>query len=174
MSDGLCECGCGEPAPIATKTDRAFGWIKGQPKRFVNGHQNRKGLRHIEEDRGYVTPCWIWQGACDTQGYGLTSLERRRMQAHRRYYELSVGPIPTGAELDHLCHVRACVRPDHLEPVTHAENMRRAAVARLGPGAVAEIRRSRGVVTQRALAGRYGVHVSTIARVMQDKSWAQA
>lgn len=45
--------------------------------------------------------------------------------AHRVAYELWVGPIPEGMELDHRCKVRACINPAHLEPVTHAENMRR-------------------------------------------------
>lgn len=48
--------------------------------------------------------------------------------AHRVAYELVVGPIPEGLEIDHLCRTRSCVRPDHLDPVTHAENCRRAGV----------------------------------------------
>lgn len=46
--------------------------------------------------------------------------------AHRVAYEIHVGPIPDGLEIDHLCRVRCCVNPDHLEPVTHRENMRRS------------------------------------------------
>jgi hypothetical protein len=46
--------------------------------------------------------------------------------AHRLYYEITKGAIPAGLELDHKCRVRCCVNPDHLEPVTHTENMRRA------------------------------------------------
>lgn len=58
--------------------------------------------------------CWEWTGKA-ASGYG----------AHRRVYEWLRGPVPEGLELDHLCRNKLCVRPDHLEPVTRAENMRR-------------------------------------------------
>lgn len=68
------------------------------------------------------TECIIWAGPTDKDGYGKASEGRL---AHRVVYVREVGPIPPGLELDHLCRVRNCVNPEHLEPVTHAENMRR-------------------------------------------------
>lgn len=72
--------------------------------------------------------CWLWKGNTTSNGYGQFFVARQALIAHRYSHELHVGPIPAGLEIDHLCNVRACVRPDHLEPVTHAENMRRKAV----------------------------------------------
>lgn len=75
--------------------------------------------------------CWLWTGYVTIDGYGrIKSVYDRdnphRSEAvHRVAYELLVGPIPEGLELDHLCQVRNCVRPDHLEPVTREENARR-------------------------------------------------
>lgn len=66
--------------------------------------------------------CWLWIGVTNHRGYGQFG---KSGSAHRFAYELLVGPIPEGLELDHLCRVRACVRPDHLEAVTHQENLRR-------------------------------------------------
>lgn len=73
--------------------------------------------------------CWRWKGAIvggENGGYGQFRVGDRRIVAHRVAYELLVGPIPEGLELDHLCRNRWCVNPAHLEPVTHLENMRRA------------------------------------------------
>ena len=72
-------------------------------------------------------PCWLWTGTISRNGYGRTL----RTTAHRVAYELFVGPIPPGLDVDHLCRVRACVNPAHLEPVTRAENLWRGALARL-------------------------------------------
>ena len=72
-----------------------------------------------------VDECWIWQACTGTNGYGLFRVDGRMFKAHRFAYELFVGPIPDGLELDHLCRVRTCVNPEHLDPVTHAENVRR-------------------------------------------------
>lgn len=66
--------------------------------------------------------CWLWLGARDRHGYARCGGELM----HRWCYEESVGLIPPGLDLDHLCRNRLCVNPAHMEPVTHGENMRRA------------------------------------------------
>ena len=71
--------------------------------------------------------CWEWQGQIIT-GYGRFKIGRRSYAAHRISYEFFIGPIPSGKELDHLCFNKACVNPNHLEPVTHEENVRRAII----------------------------------------------
>lgn len=68
--------------------------------------------------------CWIWTAAT-SHGYGIVSAEGRPRLAHRVLYELLRGEVSPDLDLDHLCMRPPCVNPDHLEPVTHAENMRR-------------------------------------------------
>ena len=71
--------------------------------------------------------CWLWTGGLTQNKYGRFNVDGRkhRVLAHRYTYELLVGPVPNGTELDHLCRVRQCVNPGHLEPVTHRENILR-------------------------------------------------
>jgi|GEM_PF-1060480 len=72
--------------------------------------------------------CWLYIGPKARGGYGATSSrnsKRYPVLAHRLAYELLRGMVPRGLELDHLCRVRHCVNPDHLEPVTRRENIRR-------------------------------------------------
>jgi hypothetical protein len=73
--------------------------------------------------------CWLWRGNLDRHGYGqfgaLTDGERRNHRAHRWGYQQLVRPLDANETLDHLCRVHACVNPDHLEPVSHAENVAR-------------------------------------------------
>lgn len=76
--------------------------------------------------------CWLWQMHIDRAGYGRLQIrvngKPQCAMAHRLAYAAWRGEHETGLELDHLCRVRRCVNPDHLEPVTHAENMRRSPV----------------------------------------------
>lgn len=72
--------------------------------------------------------CWTWTAVKNNKGYGQISLGGRSgplVLAHRASWELHNGPIPVGMTLDHLCRNRSCVNPQHLEPVTHATNVKR-------------------------------------------------
>ena len=69
--------------------------------------------------------CWVWQLALSESGYGRIWVGDKALRPHRFAYEIVKGPIPEELELDHLCRLRACINPNHLEAVTHLENMRR-------------------------------------------------
>lgn len=101
--------------PQTVRSNEAFFWARVNP----NGP--------IPSFRPDLGPCWIWTVVPNTDGYARFTLlpERRTIGAHRFSYELLVGPIPSGLVPDHLCRVRNCVNPHHLEAVTRAENQRR-------------------------------------------------
>lgn len=174
-----CLCGCGEKTPPAKATDHRSGLVKGEPVRYLQGHKSRnQGPDIIEEDCGHVTPCWIWQRALDLNGYGYVSarIAGKQMRAHRYYYQTYVGEIPEGLQIDHLCRVRRCVNPDHLEAVDGATNTRRGSNAKLNIHAVEEIRRLVLVEsrTQRSVAKMYGVRPSLVCRILKGQRWRQA
>jgi len=81
---------------------------------------SRFSSKYIVSENG----CWEWRGhTC--KGYGGFSFQGKEIQAHCFSYEYFKGPIPKGLHLDHLCRNRKCINPDHLEPVTPRENLRR-------------------------------------------------
>ena len=144
-------------------------------------------------------PCWEWTGARGSKGYGHFLIgsrrdgSRRPVLAHRLAYETLIGPIPKGLESDHLCHNgsgcpgghdclhRTCANPAHIEPVSHAENVRRGITggprgetngnAKLTETQVREIRSLRGRVSQSKLAARFGVSQTNISCIQRGKSW---
>lgn len=78
------------------------------------------------EPAGYKTPCWLWTRLIGKWVYARWARkEHVTIMAHRQIWIWVNGPVPKGLELDHLCRNRHCVRPDHLEPVTRQENVRR-------------------------------------------------
>lgn len=144
------------------------GWCQAHYRRWVESGDplTLKTLPWPERFWDKVTQtecCWVWTGATDPAGYGRSADESGAIKlAHRVAYLLSVGPIPEATpELDHLCRVECCVRPDHLEPVTKDENRKRQASAkRLGLGpccdwqtAVANLRREESDLASRLFSG---------------------
>lgn len=77
-----------------------------------------------------VGGCWIWLGSTNKDGYGLFHLLGKMQSAHRVSYELHIGDIPEGMEIDHICRERSCVNPAHLEPVSRQENLDRMILAK--------------------------------------------
>lgn len=140
---------------------------------------------YVEEDRGYDTPCWIWQGGTSYRGdrhYGRKRWRGRNYPAHRAYYEEAKGcEVPADLQIDHLCRVTLCVNPDHLEPVTARENMRRSSRTKLTEKDVREIKRiyskyrgdapnaRQGLVP--ALSRAFGVSYRTITRIAAGEKW---
>jgi hypothetical protein len=167
------ECGCGRPAPLAQRNDATKAYVKGRPIRFVRGHATRKNVPDYVID---ADGCWLWQrGVNPVSGYGMLG----RRWAHRVVYEREVGPIPEGKELDHLCRVKACVNPDHLEAVTKSENAKRGltgrhpklSARRLTEAEVRSIRVS--VESNRTLAQEYGVSYETIRCIKNETHYAE-
>lgn len=174
---GLCQCGCGEKAPIAVQTDSRLGYTKGEPVRFIVGHAGylyrqpeiTEAMFEIT-DQGYDTPCWLWSKPPDAYGYARAQFNGVPNQlVHRVMYEQAIGPIPPGLHVDHLCRNRTCIRPTHLEPVTPAENVRRGRAAKLSVEKVRVIRAS--PLAARKLAAQFGVTLRTIQSVRSGKTW---
>jgi hypothetical protein len=168
---GLCQCGCGGKTSVPGENNASKRWVKGRPLRFVNGHYLRFDTpAWIEEDRGHGTPCWIWQRAMYRSGYGAMKFAGHMHNAHRGVYLKLRGPIPDDLVLDHLCRVRGCVNPDHMEIVTHSENCRRGAMAKPTASDVGAIRASDEAST--VLGARFGVHPSHIGAIRVGRKWA--
>lgn len=170
---GKCKCGCGDDAPISPVTNKTHGWIKGEPKKYILGHSIRLSqVEYLEEDRGHATPCWIWQRALAKAGYGLIHVDKKTTNAHKHYYEKKMGMVTPGLQLDHLCKVRCCVNPDHLEPVTNATNSRRGNMTRLTREDTHRIKelRASGLV-YREIAAIYGITQQYASVIVRGKKW---
>lgn len=125
MKLNLCACGCGGLT--------RWKWCHGHHSIARQRPAAERFWDHVE----FTSACWLWTGRMGGSGYGYFE----DGPAHRWSYEFCVGPIPEGIELDHTCHKpesclggptcphRRCINPDHLEPVTGAENTRRAGPA---------------------------------------------
>lgn len=143
---GLCMCGCGNKTPISRQNSPRDGYIFGKPVRYVSRRHRRykSPVEYTVEDRGYKTACWVWQrsrtSSVEDLGYGIiTDIDDLQKPAYRVFYERKHGSVPDGLILDHLCRVRPCVNPDHLDPVTHQVNIQRGVHTKLSPESIREI-----------------------------------
>lgn len=164
---GICQCGCGKHAPIAKYNLAGSGWVKGLPKRFIQGHHTT-----LPVSRGYhantETGCWDWIGPLDRYGYGRKGNDK----AHRYVYELLRGPIPAGMVLHHRCENRRCVNPAHLEPLTNTENIRRSRLTTITPEIAAAIRALAPVCRYQEIAAQFGVSEETVSKIHRRRRWA--
>lgn len=170
---GECHCGCNGITNILKRNDTNSGLIKGEPRLYLLNHHIIKQIRYIIDEE---TGCWEWQLGKDGCGYGQTKIKGKTEKAHILYYEQKYGPIPKGLELDHfVCQNPGCCNPDHVEPVTHTENMRRASNTKLNMNIANEIREkfSAGNITKVELAAIYGVGKSSIGRIVRHESWEE-
>lgn len=112
--------------------------------------------------------CWLWTGARDKLGYGRLT----RTLAHRLVYELMIGPIPEGLELDHLCRNPSCVRPEHLEPVTHRENLLRGVRANQNTGKT-HCLRGHALDTDNTYVRRNGARACKACQLQRQREWVE-
>lgn len=123
---------------------------------------------------GYPSACWIWK-RCLSDGYAVVSQNAKMRHGHKVMHEALNGPIEKGLVLDHLCRNRDCIRPDHLEPVTIAENIRRGVGTSITRGLVEEMRAQyipRSLTHGGyALARKYGIKIDTIGHIMRGDRW---
>lgn len=177
---GYCHCGCGEKTKLATKNDSSgkYPRIKGEPMHYIKGHRNFDNSPEYKvEDKGYETHCWIWLRAKNKGGYGIsTGRGKLHNLAHRHYYMKFKGTVPKGIsmQIDHLCKNRDCVNPNHLELVTHAENLRRSSQAKLTISLARHIRSLKGKMLYREIAAIYHVDRSTVGTIMRNITWKES
>jgi hypothetical protein len=114
-----------------TRPSKSRGWCNTHYERWRRHGDAERELTFPDRfwakvDKSAPNGCWEWTGARTSVGYGHVWNGERFQQAHRAAYELEVGPIPEGLQVDHLCFNIICVNPVHLEPVTAEENNRRS------------------------------------------------
>jgi len=186
----LCECGCGLPAPIAKYNNKRYGYVSGQPMRFVYLHQYRS-LHSTEENfwakvikRG-PDDCWEWTACKLPSGHGQFSYNKRLGLAHRYSYELHIGLIPDGMCVCHHCDNPSCVNPAHLFLGTKADNNQDKAqkgrsergsdhhFAKFTEEQVRTIREryAQGGITHEELSKEYGVTRSAISYIIRRERW---
>lgn len=135
-----------------------------------------RSIRPVTErfwEKVYKTDtCWLWTACRNEDGYGIFR-DRGMKKAHRVAYELLVGPIPQGMQLDHTCHARACVNPAHLRPVTNKQNGENRVGANLNSeSGVRGVRKVHGKWRARVIHNYKPIHVGYFDTLDEAKAAA--
>lgn len=183
----LCECGCGQTAPLAPQTSKKRGWVKGQPLRFAHGHNRRRSAveRFWEKvNKDAPNGCWEWTGSQHDFGYGSIYVNNKMMLTHRFSYELHNGPIPPNMFCCHTCDNPRCCNPQHLflgsnndnvsDMIKKGRDSRGTGSAKLTEAQVIEIRQkyAQGSVTHMELASEYGLDRSSVSSIIRRRTWS--
>ena len=175
--EGLCRCGCGQKTSIAKYTDLKRGVTKGQPLRWIHNHHQEcyePESSYTVEERGFETPCWIWQRWTNKDGYAFFTRKKRARLAHRYFYATYVAPIPPHTVIHHRCFNRNCVNPDHLKAVSALYNSQNRMDTVLTMEKAEVIRKlHEWGATRRQIAGIFRVSKPLIHAVVQGKIWKE-
>lgn len=197
----LCECGCGQPAPIAMVTRPERGWVKGQAVRFIQHHATPLSTRFWDKvDKNGSTPsavaiarfpeiagtrCWEWVGFRDKNGYGIIRCDGLDETTHRISFFLTYGSFPTPCGL-HKCDNSPCCNPDHIFEGTQLDNIKDRdhkdrharpkgstnGRAKLNTLKIKQIRiLAASGRTRKALAHKFGITISAINLIVSRKRW---
>jgi len=185
---GLCQCGCGRKTTISPFNDRKWGAVKGEPRRFVQGHRHVPSERErlwARVDQRKADECWLWTGAKTAHGYGYFRFDGRLRHSHLLVAEEVYGSRPEEMETRHLCGVKLCCNPAHLAWGTRSDNERdkirhgrsnrgsRQGQAKLVDEQVRAIRRGRVAgETNESLAREFGVSGQTVCDIIKRRTWA--
>lgn len=182
----LCQCGCGQETKLSDRTWAKYGMRKGEPLRFVKGHNTGVGhkplldrlLAYVREEND----CWLWTGSL-RGGYGALTIDGVTHRAHRLSYTLHKGEIPEGMLVCHTCDIRLCINPEHLFLGSYKDNSDdKVAKGRQARGetggrtkltedAVRHIRKLAATCSYQKIANSFGVHKSSITDILNDRTW---
>lgn len=195
----ICKCGCGKDAGAYAQSHPERGVVKGTPRNYILGHNTRRPLAErfwekvnmngpLPKYNPSLGPCWIWEGASHSLGYGISSFAGKLVRATHVALYLSTGEWPT-LDVLHKCDNPPCVRFEHLEQGTKSKNLQDAvkrgllinpkgedaAKAKLTQKQVDDIRKEyiEGNTTHRALGLKYGVKHCTIGCIVRGTHWRE-
>lgn len=187
---GYCQCGCGGKTRLARQSSSKYGWVRGQPLRFINGHNKRihaTPADHLWSMVDKSGDCWEWQGYRDKDGYGRVTIPAIRetpIGAHQAAWIITNGPIPAGMKVCHACDNPPCCRPDHLflgsTQVNVTDKMGKGrhgfgVTAKITPEQVREIRALAAAdVPQKELARRFNITPSNVSMIVGKRRWRDA